>query len=110
MASFEETVENFFTKDELLTFLESIDSQKWKTLFRVLAYSGFRKGEVLALTWNDINFKASTISVSKTLTLGLGNKLIVQTPKTKKMRRLKCLKNKFVSSLEYTQNIRRNHL
>lgn len=79
--------ENFFTKEELLKFLESIDSPKWKTLFRVLAYSGFRKGEVLALTWNDINFKGSSISVGKTLTIGLENKLIIQTPKTKKSKR-----------------------
>ena len=61
---------------------------KWKTFFRVLAYSGFRKGEALALTWNDINFKGSSISVSKTLTAGLDNKLIVQAPKTKKSKRI----------------------
>ena len=83
----EDDIENFFSKAELLTFLEGIDSQKWKTFFRVLAYSGFRKGEALALTWNDINFKKLTISVSKTLTIGLDNKLIVQTPKTKKSKR-----------------------
>lgn len=83
----DEEVENFFSKNELLAFLEGIDSRKWKTFFRVLAYSGFRKGEVLVLTWNDINFIASTISVGKTLTIGLENKLIVQTPKTKKSKR-----------------------
>lgn len=83
----EEEVENFFTKDELLKFLDAIDLIRWKTLFRVLAYSGFRKGELLSLTWNDINFKSSSIAVGKTLTIGLGNKLIVQTPKTKKSKR-----------------------
>lgn len=84
----EDEVENFFTKDELLTFLDGIDSPKWKTLFRVLAYSGFRKSEALALTWNDINFKGSSISVSKTLTIGLENKVILQAPKTKKSKRI----------------------
>ncbi|MFZ2258641.1 MAG: site-specific integrase, partial [Clostridiaceae bacterium] len=56
--------------------------------FRVLIYSGCRKSEALALTWNDINFNESTISISKTLANGLDNRLIVQSPKTKTGKRV----------------------
>jgi len=56
-------------------------------LFRLLAFSGCRKGEILALTWDDINFKKNTINITKTLTFGLENKLIVQPPKTEKSKR-----------------------
>lgn len=83
----EEQIENFLSKEELLKLLGSVDTPKWKTLLRLLAYSGFRKGEALALTWSDINFKRSTVTISKTLTLGLENKLVVQPPKTKKSKR-----------------------
>lgn len=84
----DEDLSNFFSKDELTSFLGSIqDYQKWAVLFRLLAYTGCRKGEILALTWKDINFKESTVTINKTLTLGLGNKLIIQPPKTKKSKR-----------------------
>ena len=34
--------------------------------FSTLYYSGARKGELLALTWADINFEESTIDINKT--------------------------------------------
>lgn len=64
------------------------DDPKVYTLFRILAFSGMRKGEALALTWNDINFKDGTVTISKTLTRGEGNRLIIQTPKTANSKRI----------------------
>lgn len=87
----EEKIENYYTRDELIEFLDHVqktDNPKWYTLFRLLVFSGCRKGEVLALTWEDFNFKKNTLSISKTLTLGVENKLIVQPPKTKKSKRV----------------------
>lgn len=87
----EEKAENYYTKDELIQFLNYVKNSgfpKWHALFRLLAFSGCRKGEILALTWEDLNFKKSTLNISKTLTTGLENKLIVQTPKTKKSKRV----------------------
>lgn len=83
----DEEIENFLSKEDLIKLLDAVDLPRWKTLLRLLAYSGFRKGEALALNWNDINFKKATVSISKTLTIGLENKLIVQPPKTKKSKR-----------------------
>lgn len=75
---------NFYSKEELQRFLQSAKSynQKAYTFFRLLAYTGLRRGEALALKWSDIDFKESVVSVKRTLTKGLGNKVIVQTPKT----------------------------
>ncbi|MGB4590244.1 MAG: site-specific integrase [Clostridiaceae bacterium] len=87
----EDEVENFFTKDELIAFLDIVEKSnnpKWYAIFRLLSFSGCRKGEILALTWEDLNFKKNTLNISKTLTLGLENKLIVQPPKTKKSKRV----------------------
>lgn len=36
-------------------------------MFRTLAFTGLRRGELLALQWKDISFKDETISVTKTL-------------------------------------------
>ncbi|WP_142963544.1 tyrosine-type recombinase/integrase [Enterococcus faecalis] len=80
----EEEKKNYYTKEELLLFLEtlrSLDNQKAYTLFYLLSFSGMRKGEALALNWKDIDFKNKTVSINKALTRGYESKLYVDTPK-----------------------------
>lgn len=77
--------DDFYNKEELETFLRDCKSckpTKIFTFFRVLSYSGMRKEEILALTWNDIDFHKNTISINKALKMGLKNRLYVDTTKT----------------------------
>ncbi|WP_026830101.1 site-specific integrase [Exiguobacterium antarcticum] len=77
--------ENFYTKEQLLNFLEALEHEKNVkafTLFRLLAFSGMRKGEALALTWNDLNFSTQELRINKALSRGKDNKLYVKTTKT----------------------------
>lgn len=79
---------NYYTRDELKTFLEYAEKhEKYKiyVLFRLLAFSGIRKGEALALTWNDVDFKKAQITINKTIILV--SKVKVTTPKTKSSNR-----------------------
>ena len=81
----DDKVENFCSKEELKTFLECCKkdlSMKWYSLFRLLAFSGMRKSEALALTWKDINFEESTISISKAVARN-ENGLYLKPPKNK---------------------------
>lgn len=58
----------FYEKDELKLFLECLDRvghPKAKALFRLLAMTGMRKQEALALTWNDIDFDKAVIDINK---------------------------------------------
>jgi len=50
-------------------------------LFNMAIYGGFRRGELLALTWNDIDFTKGTVSVSKSLSQVKGE-TIIKEPKT----------------------------
>lgn len=81
---------NFWSRDEMRTFFSYIDPveecEKF-TLFRVLAFAGLRRGECLALTWDDVNLSQGMLRVNKTLTQGLKGVQIVQAPKTRKGRR-----------------------
>lgn len=98
---------DFYTKDELesfMTILETEDSYKWITFFRILAFTGIRRGEALALTWNDINFKEMTLTINKTLALGLNNNLLIQSPKTKESNRTITLDPKTVKTLQFWRN------
>lgn len=88
---------NFYNKEELESFfvgLEKEDNKKNLALFRVLAFTGARVGEILAIEWTDIDFKASTLTINKTLTRGLNNRLMVDVPKTKKSVRTISLDNR----------------
>lgn len=77
----------YYTRTELRSFLTALDAEneiKWRAFFRLAAYSGARKGELLALTWQDIDFRACEIIINKTIAHGRGNKIIIQSPKTSK--------------------------
>lgn len=95
--------DNFWDRDQLKTFFQCIDQQKEPEkycLFRVLAFAGVRRGECLALTWQDIDFVHKTLRVNKTLTQGKRGKQIIQAPKTKKGRRTVSLDNTTVEILQ----------
>lgn len=59
-----------YTPKELSHFLDCCKkhgNQKVETYFRLLAYTGARKSELLALRWSDINFESNKLTISKTL-------------------------------------------
>lgn len=75
----------FYNKDELRLFLDCAkeeDDSKWYVIYRLLAFSGMRKGELLGLQWKKINFQDNTIQIDQTLTRGQNNTLIIQPTKT----------------------------
>ncbi len=78
--------EKYYSKEELKQFLELVESEqdvKLTAMFRVLAFTGIRKGELQALEWSDIDFTNNTININKTLALNTEKKVVVQTPKSK---------------------------
>ena len=81
----EEEVENFYTKKQLNEFLSCMEQEKnFKAyvLFRLLAYSGMRKGEAIGLMWKDIDFKKNEIRINKAVSRGKDNNLYLKTTKT----------------------------
>lgn len=89
---------NYKKKKKQLNYLEVEQANKlldyfkddlyWYTMFRLFIYSGLRRGELLALEWSDINFNKKTIRVEKTLTIGLYNKVILNSTKTESSNRV----------------------
>ena len=78
--------DKYYSKDELKQFLTLVDNEndiKLTAMFRVLAFTGIRKGELQALEWSDIDFTNNTININKTLALNTDKKVVVQTPKSK---------------------------
>ncbi len=53
--------------DEIKTLLQNCDNQMLSIAVHLAFAGSLRKGEILALTWDDVDFQKGTISVSKTL-------------------------------------------
>ena len=91
-----------YTEEEKKEFLEFVRHDRafyvYDAMFTLMFGSGMRVGEVLALTWKDIDFNKNIIHVNKTLSyrkLNGENKQCfhITTPKTKSSRRMVPLMN-----------------
>ena len=59
------------------------------TLLHLLAYTGMRKSEALALTWNDLNLIEKELSITKAIGRGKSARLYLKPPKTGSSRVIK---------------------
>lgn len=72
--------------DDLRRFLTATADHRHHTLWLVAAKTGMRRGELMELRWNDIDFDTSTLSVRRALVV-VGWKLHVSDAKTASGRR-----------------------
>ena len=103
--------DNFYNKDELKKFLAAAKDTNLKkyAIFRLLAFSGMRIGECLALTWHDLDFKNNTVNINKTLAR-TKNGVKIQTPKTKASNRVISLDTETMQVLKMWQLEQRKQL
>lgn len=74
----------FWTREEFNRFIATFDkSDPFYTAFLVLYYTGMRIGELMALTFADVDLKAGTISINKTYHK-IDGKTVITPPKTEK--------------------------
>lgn len=69
---------NYWTLEQFNQFHNMLPNIQQKVFFKLLFTSGARKGEIRALTWDDVNFDDDYIHINKTDYHG-----IVTAPKTK---------------------------
>ena len=71
-------------------------------------FTGLRKGELRALTWNDIDFEEKTIKINKNIVIGEDKKYAITTPKTKASIRKIPIPNKLLFDLKELYNLNKN--
>lgn len=74
------------TFDEFKNFISVIDEPLWNTYFNFLFYADTRKGEAMALHWNNIDFDNNKILIKATLQVDIKGKIFETTTKTNKDR------------------------
>ena len=98
MKFLEDRVSNTNQANKLYYYFALFD----QTFYRLLAFSGLRGGEALALTWKDIDFEEKTLTVNKNLSQ-TKNGFIVSSPKTKSSYRTISLDDKTIRTLKRWQ-------
>ena len=109
----EEKKENFYTREQLIQFLACLEKEsnyKAYALFRLLAFSGMRKGEALALTWNDINFTTNELQITKAISSGKNNHIYLKTTKTGDSRTIKMDDNTMAVMKEWKKQQKQDYL
>lgn len=104
---------NFYTKEQLRTFLETLKEHapyQMYVAFRVMAFTGMRKGELAALKWSDVDFENGTISINKTVAFNNAGKFHIQTPKTRKSIRTISIDDTTLNALKMWKNELRKEL
>jgi len=55
---------------------------QFKVFFHIALFGGLRRGEILGLSWKDVDFKECSVSVNKSISYA-NNEVTVKRPKTK---------------------------
>lgn len=82
---------NYFTREEQERFLNTCNNHRFEPLFYLALYTGMRMGEILGLTWSNVDLKENIIHVKQSLRYSdvfsddgvRHTKIIIQEPKTK---------------------------
>ncbi|MCL2494926.1 MAG: site-specific integrase, partial [Oscillospiraceae bacterium] len=73
--------------DVLPAFLEAIQGHEFEAVYFVTVFTGMRKGEVLGLTWNNVDFERGTVCIRQQLLKKRGeNAFMLASPKNDKPR------------------------
>lgn len=77
----------FLSTAEVGKLLEGAQGTRYQPVLALIALTGMRRGEALALKWSDVDFEAHTLSIRGTLAR-VDGALTVSEPKTERSRRV----------------------
>lgn len=80
---------NFFQPEQVAAIREALEREpmKWKTLVHLLLITGARRGEVLGLKWDKVDFEGNRIYICNSVLYSPDVGIYESTPKTERSRR-----------------------
>ncbi|MFQ9753903.1 MAG: tyrosine-type recombinase/integrase [Coprococcus sp.] len=105
--------EKCFTPEEAVLFLDVLDKSELpfqiKVFLNLSIFSGCRRGELLALTWRDIDFENSSIQIYKAVAKSKGQ-MILKVPKNKSSVRTLMLPQQVMDMLRQLKQEQREYV
>lgn len=95
----------YITHEEFNQFISVVNDPLYNTFFTTLFYTGCRKGELQALTWNDIDFNKNEIIINKTLYDNIKGEASITSTKNNQNRRIKMNSTLKECLLNYKNNV-----
>jgi integrase len=77
---------NYWTKEEVKTFLADIEGERLYALYYLALNTGMRRGELLGLRWSDLRLEDGYVAVRQNL-VKTDSGIMIQEPKTANSRR-----------------------
>lgn len=79
-----------YSQEEMAMLLTKISGEpvKYKAFFYLIAYSGFRRSEMLGLEWKDVDFEHNIITIKRTSNYTAERGIYTDTTKTKRSQRV----------------------
>lgn len=94
--------DNLYSLEELKEFLKAAKKHNYMyyTFFMILGSLGLRRGEALALKWENIDFENQTMSITHTVSRNADNHKTIDLTKTPKSRRKLLIPNNLLEVLK----------
>jgi integrase len=103
----------YYSTEEAYEVVKALyqESDTWRLFFLGAMFGGFRRGELLALEWSDVDFDNNTISVRKSIPITIDGKAVIKTPKTKSSERVVVMPEWYMRELkEYYREWKKERL
>lgn len=80
---------NYFEMEDInnILFYSKNEPQKWQIALNLLIFTGCRRGEIMGLKWNKIDFKKNQIQIDTNLLYSKEKGIYEDTPKTEQSKR-----------------------
>lgn len=82
----------YYSGDEVKLFLKALDNlpaddTKFKAIMYIALFGGLRKGEILGLNWEDVDFESATVNIVRTRMTAPHHGVYEDSPKTEESKR-----------------------
>ncbi|TCL44456.1 tyrosine-type recombinase/integrase [Harryflintia acetispora] len=104
---------NHFQPEQIEAIREVLENEplKWKTLVDLLIMTGARRGEILGLKWESVDFEKNQIHICNNVLYSADRGIYEDTPKTEKSKRYITLPKAIMAELwEYRKEQRKEFL
>jgi integrase len=96
------TKQKFFDENQAAIFLEAVKDEplKYQVMANLALFMGLRKGEILGLTWNDVDLEEGWLAVNKAISATKELGVFMKSPKTESSVRTLAMPKSLVSLLK----------
>lgn len=104
-----ESASVFLTKEEINTVIAEVKESEYYLPILIAIHTGMRRGEILGLTWEDVDLDSNTVDINKQLHYRKGGCFTLDSTKTKSSNRKLLIPDYLANELELAKKVQDEH-